>query len=325
MIKLTIIIPVYNVERYLGRCLDSVCRQGFEKGELEVLLIDDGSKDGSNRIAQEYALRFPFIRVLRKDNGGLSSARNYGIDHAQGKYVMFLDSDDYIAESVLAGLVERIERENLDFLGYGLRNIINGQITDKITEKHRPDNYCVIDGATYLREYDMVISACMHIVRRDIYGDELRFTEGVLHEDYAFMLHLYERTKRMGFTDTVVYFYDVKGTGTISTTRSMAQKIRYNQSWEVELKALKQWLTSLKADAFKEQAIRTYNGYCYMALTSLLLSEIPWSEKHRLYKGYSQLGVFRLGRTNLSVKRSLRKILYAIRPLYYLAMRFRVC
>ncbi len=322
MALLTIVIPVYDVEKYLARCLDSVCRQGFEEGELEVLVIDDGSKDGSGSIAQEYALRFPFIRVIRKENGGLSSARNCGIDHAQGKYVMFIDSDDYIAESVLPELIKRMERENLDFLGYGVRIVRNSVISDYYRGQKRPDNSQVLTGTAFLRRYDIIISACMHIALKDTYNN-LRFTEGVLHEDYAFMLRLYERTKRMGFTDTAVYFYDIKESGTISTTRTTAQRLRSNESWILELGMLRKWLQKMEDSEFSRQAQRVYNGYCYVALTSLLVSKMPWSEKLRFYKAYSELKAFNIGRTNLSVKRKIRKTIYAIKPLYMAALKMR--
>lgn len=322
MALLTIVIPVYNVEKYLARCLDSVCRQGFVIGELEVLLIDDGSNDRSNGIAREYAQKYPFIRVIRKENGGLSSARNCGIDHAQGKYVMFLDSDDYIAENVLSGLIKRMERENLDFLGYGVKIVRSGVITDYFRGQKRPDEDRVLTGTDFLCRYDIIISACMHIALKDKYNN-LRFTEGVLHEDYAFMLRLYERTKRMGFTDTAVYFYDIKESGTISTTRTTAQRLRSNKSWILELDMLRKWLQTIEDSEFCRQAQRAYNGYCYVALTSLLVSKMPWSEKLGFYKAYSELKAFNIGRTNLSVKRKMRKMIYAIKPLYKAALKMR--
>ena len=91
--KISVIIPVYNTEKYLHRCIDSVLAQTYQ--DFELLLIDDGSKDSSGAICDEYAAKDTRVRVFHKENGGVSDTRNYGLDLAQGKYLMFLDSDDF--------------------------------------------------------------------------------------------------------------------------------------------------------------------------------------------------------------------------------------
>ena len=95
----SIIVPVYNAEKFLRRCIDSILAQTFTDWEL--LLIDDGSKDASGNICDEYATKDGCIRVFHKENGGVSSARNLGLDHAKGEWVTFVDSDDYIEENFL--------------------------------------------------------------------------------------------------------------------------------------------------------------------------------------------------------------------------------
>ena len=107
--KISVIIPVYNVEKYLPACLDSVIRQSYTS--LELILVDDGSSDRSLEICRSYAERDDRIRVIRRDNGGASAARNTGLDHASGEYVSFVDSDDILFPDALEKLYQMVLRE----------------------------------------------------------------------------------------------------------------------------------------------------------------------------------------------------------------------
>ena len=102
--KISVIVPVYNAEKYLHRCIDSILSQTFT--DFELLLIDDGSKDGSGAICDEYAAKDNRVRVFHKENGGVSSARNLGLDNACGEWVTFVDADDYVRPSYLATYIE---------------------------------------------------------------------------------------------------------------------------------------------------------------------------------------------------------------------------
>ena len=114
MPKISVIVPVYNTEQYLPRCIDSILAQAFV--DFELLLIDDGSKDNSGKICDEYAAKNSRIRVFHKENGGVSSARNIGLDNAQGEWITFVDSDDYVKPIYLDGLIEYTKKENVDLV-----------------------------------------------------------------------------------------------------------------------------------------------------------------------------------------------------------------
>lgn len=114
MAEISIVVPVYKVERYLQRCVESLLSQTF--GDIEIILVDDGSPDQCPAMCDRFAEKDSRIRVIHKENGGLSSARNAGIEAAQGKYIGFVDSDDDIADNMYERMYEIIERENVDFV-----------------------------------------------------------------------------------------------------------------------------------------------------------------------------------------------------------------
>ena len=109
---ISIIVPVYNAEKYLHRCVDSILAQTFT--DFELLLINDGSKDNSGKICDEYAAKDPRVRVFHKENGGVSSARNMGLDNAKGEWVTFVDSDDWLVHNIYEKMLHKLVEENAD-------------------------------------------------------------------------------------------------------------------------------------------------------------------------------------------------------------------
>lgn len=115
MKKISIIVPVYNVERYIERCVESICQQTYTN--TEIILVDDGSTDSSGKICDEIAVKDPRIRVIHQQNSGLSAARNAGLAVAKGEYIAFVDSDDYIAQEMYSVMIENMEKYDLDIIG----------------------------------------------------------------------------------------------------------------------------------------------------------------------------------------------------------------
>ena len=197
---LSIVIPVYNVEDYLRECLDSVLRQTLK--DLEVICVDDGSMDGSPAILAEYARKDPRIKVVTRANGGLSAARNTGMDAATGKYIYFLDSDDWIVDDAMEKCLVVCERDGLDQLVFGCEVHVSaddGRAIDMDMARRKAAYYridetlCgkVLDGAALLSELHsrrrFFASVPLRFMRLDaIRTAKLRFPEGLLHEDEYF-------------------------------------------------------------------------------------------------------------------------------------------
>lgn len=203
--KISIIIPIYNTSKYLDRCINSVINQTYT--HIEIILVDDGSTDGSSAICDEFALKDNRIKVIHKENGGLSDARNAGLDVASGEYVGFLDSDDYVSPEMYEKLIHRIEKTGCDIANaMYVRVDEKGEITpSRVT--HTED--CEITAEEFLRELMLHtgdVSVCTKLFKREIF-DFVRFQTGKLNEDLLFILDVLCHVSKIAFSGQVGYFY----------------------------------------------------------------------------------------------------------------------
>lgn len=217
--------------------MESVLAQDLDPKDYEVILVDDGSTDGSGEICDSLAERQKGgraegqkgnIKVLHQKNQGLSAARNAGIAVAKGKYIQFVDSDDYLEPNVLAGLVEQMERENLDVLRFDY-NIVNEHGQTFWPGKHNPKVYDssrqVTTGEVYLdTRFSTQCYACQFMIKVDLFAEgNLRFKEGVYFEDTEWTPRLFWTASRVNYSDTIVYNY-LWRVGTISRNRNVTKK-----------------------------------------------------------------------------------------------------
>lgn len=326
ILKLSIVVPVYNVESYIEKCLLSLENQDLPKDQYEIIVVDDGSPDASVQIVERLLKEYSNIVLLRKVNGGLSSARNYGLKYARGEYVWFVDSDDYIEVDVLGRLIEELYIYRLDCLGFLLYDIREERAT-KAPESDRTMTDIVMSGTDYIKNCKISISACTHIYRRILLQDpHTMFMEGIIHEDQLFVLKIYELCQRMKELDLRVYNYVIKE-GTIATTRTCSNDIRSLDSWNKIVFSLNRCFAD-REDDYAQEALCWLNNYKYKALTSLLVYRLPFKEKLRYFSDFEKAGVFEIGRTKyLSFRRRFRCCLYRCVFLYrtflYLMCFFR--
>lgn len=186
---ISVIIPVYNIMDYLPRCVDSVCGQTYEN--LEILLVDDGSTDGTGALCDELAAKDERIRVFHKENGGSSSARNLGIAHAKGSFLGFVDSDDYIEADMYERLVQALSERDCLIAQVGRDELAeDGKRLPDICNP--PKEMYVYSAAEFLRElllHKGDCSFCTKLVHRSLF-DGQRFPEGVLNEDFHLLVHM---------------------------------------------------------------------------------------------------------------------------------------
>ena len=215
---ISVIIPVYKVENYLKRCVDSVLAQTYTN--MEILLIDDGSPDECPKLCDEYAKMDERIRVFHQENKGLSGARNTGIDHARGEYLAFLDSDDKWSPRFLESLYRAIKSYDAD-ISQCRWEYMHG---DELQEAYDPEAKCeCFTGREMLSNLYIQTGAYYVVAWNKLYKKELfaniRYPEGRIHEDEATTYKLFDQAKKCVFVDNALYGYFV-GSGSTSITRN---------------------------------------------------------------------------------------------------------
>lgn len=221
---ISVVIPVYNVGLYLERCLNSVVYQTYTN--LEIVLIDDGSTDESGLICDEWAQKDNRIRVIHKKNGGLSDARNYGIKEAHGDYLMFVDSDDAIALSMIQILYDVANRSRADivFCDYGIEEQIIYRKCNGNIEIVELDKMEALQGLYNEKHIKMVI-ACGKLYKRHLFNNNA-FEVGRIHEDEWIMHKLLDESRKIIYVDIPLYFY-FQREGSISNDKKSIKNLDY--------------------------------------------------------------------------------------------------
>lgn len=312
--KLSIVIPMYNVEQYIERCIRSLENQDIDKHEYEILVIDDGSPDNSSKIVNKLQNEFTNIIMYHKQNGGLSSARNYGIKHANGKYIWFVDSDDYIEKNVLANLLTKIYSNNLDLLGFDVFDINGENEKSGFYGRKQPTN--IISGLEYIRDYNIGIGACYFISKKEIFlKNNIYFIEGIIHEDYDIILRLYEFIQRMSFVYLRVYNY-VHREGSITTIRTSNQILKSIHSWQTIISLENQYFN--RSDLYALYAKKWINDHKYLGIHKLFFNVLPITDKRREFKIFKRLNAFQIGENHLTHRDKLYVKILRISWLYFI-------
>ena len=204
MPTVTVIVPVYNTEEYLSRCIDSILSQTFT--DFELILINDGSTDNSGRICDNYAQKDSRVKVVHKENGGVSSARNKGLEVAQGEWITFVDSDDYVSETYLSDFPKNDENE-LEICGlisYNGQSFTSSQSHIRYVEKD------VVNFYEDLFKYRANTSACAKLIKRSIIVEnKIKFDVNIrLTEDTLFIVDLLYFINAIEIIPNTNYCYD---------------------------------------------------------------------------------------------------------------------
>ncbi len=238
----SVVIPIYNVEKYLDRCVKSVVNQSYRN--LEIILVDDGSPDGCPQKCDEWAKKDNRIKVVHKQNAGLGMARNTGIENATGKYICFFDSDDYVALDTVRKCYERAEKEKADIITFGFCNVRDDGITGKSVIPHTdkqtyrgseiqeiflpdliaPDTATGKSTGLWMSAWDSFYS--MNLIRRASW----RFVSErvVISEDVYSLLHLYKEVRCVSILPEALYFYcENRGSLTHTYREDRYEKIKH--------------------------------------------------------------------------------------------------
>ena len=230
----SIIVPVYNSQEYLGRCIESLIHQIYEK--IEILIINDGSTDSSLDICQEYSID-PRIRIINKQNGGVSSARNLGIAKAMGDYICFVDSDDYICPNMIGSLLYNMEKYDVDMSICNMIYVKNNK--EYINNSH--DKYIDSKECFYENEFIYQGYLCNKMFKTDI-ARKIRLDETIFYcEDELFVTEYVELCNSFYYCDKGMYYYMITDNGSSNLNVWNEKKLTIIRAKEKELDILKKY------------------------------------------------------------------------------------
>lgn len=320
---ISVVVPIYNVEDYLEKCIDSLLNQTYTN--LEIILVDDGSPDSCPLICEKYAKIDDRIIVIHKSNGGLSDARNFGIDKATGKYVSFIDSDDYIDKRYIEVLYQLIMDTNSDISIVSANVVYPNDIMVPNLMNLSDTAIRVYDKDTAIREtlkVNLSQNAWGKLYRLDLF-DEIRFPVGLLYEDLAIVYRLLEKSTQITYADIKLYNYLVRDNSIMRSAFSIKQYaevgiIDNEMDWLLDHhKELREEIDARKVYSYfvvLERILFSKDKGDYLAQRKELSNKIKSLSKGMIFKET----------TKKSLKIKLLAYKFGERPFYYL-MRLSKC
>lgn len=263
MIKVSVIVPAYNVENYIEKCLESLVNQTLE--EIEIIVVNDGSTDNTKQKIEEFLAKYPEkIKYLEKENGGLSDARNFGIPYAEGKYIGFVDSDDYVEKDMFEEMYKKAEQENSDMVE-----------CDFIWE--HPDKQKIDTGKIYGNKKDALMYARVVawnklIKRETLEKANIKFPKGLRYEDTEFFYKLLPSLNKISFVKKPMVHYIQRGNSIVNTQNERVKEIF--EIWENVFKFYKE------NNLFEEYKQELEYTYARFLLCSSLLRIVKVEDKN---------------------------------------------
>lgn len=263
--RISIIVPVYKVEEYLARCVDSILAQTYT--DLEIILVDDGSPDNSGEICDAYAEKDDRIKVIHKANGGLSDARNTGIDQATGSYLTFLDSDDWVHESYIAYLYDLLKDNDAEI---SLCNFLKTTQEEVPLEPSQGRETVLSSDAVLERYIDLgdafhpqLVMACGKLFKAELF-DTIRFPVGRLHEDEFTTYKLFHYAKKSVLSMRSLYYYWQREDSIMGSGFKTKNKLDY-------MDALTERAAFFHTEGRKALSDRTYKSLFSEGLSTILV------------------------------------------------------
>ncbi|VEG71540.1 hyaluronan synthase [[Pasteurella] aerogenes] len=267
---ISIVIPVYNVKDYLEKCFESVINQTYKN--IEVILVNDGSTDGSGELCDDLALKDPRVVVYHKENGGLSSARNLGIDKAKGNYIGFIDSDDYIDLDMYDLLYRNIKNDNADIAMCGLYNI---HATAQQSQEKNIQHFVVEPERAIQIVLDAKltsVTAVNKLYKKELFND-LKYEVGRTSEDAFIIVKLLDKCNRISITNERKYYYFHR-TGSITKQSFSIKTLDVIDAYKQNLNIIKKKYPRI-IDSAKRRLCWSY----FYVLDSLVISDRFLSER----------------------------------------------
>lgn len=298
--EISVIVPIYNVEKYIRRCIDSILVQTFPKFEL--LLIDDGSNDKSGDICDEYAQRDNRIRVFHRENGGVASARQLGVNEARGNYSIHVDGDDWIETSMLEEMLNAIRQNDSDIL-------ISDYFVDSHVTSYRKQNICDPSPKEVLKgilQGKLLGGLCNKLMRHNLYKKyDIKFIAGFNYcEDVLVLTQLLQKNVEVSFLPKAFYHYDFHNMSSITRKYTeetyLAQKAFIDKLSEMipsDLRDITRYVAlRFKAEAFSHNILPSNDFYHYYPASPIIILRNNISRSIKICFLIAYLGMFNIAK-----------------------------
>lgn len=324
MLRLSIIVPVYNVEKFIEKCLYSLLDQNLQKDQYEIIVINDGSTDNSYYFAKNIAQLETNIRLLTQENRGLSATRNRGVVEARGKYIYFVDSDDFIAPNILKILLDISDTNNLEMLAF---NLIKVDVNFKFLEINHNTTMAkltkVVDGVTFLTVRGFKPGSCWFIIQKEfLVQTGLKYVEGRMLEDVIFNAHLFPLLQRIAFLPLDVYFYVIHQESIMRNTEP-AHYLKLIEDYEFALNELNSTILNLK-DKISPKAIygmkNLQSTFLSFLFIRVLRSNLEFSNISSIIKRLKNKGMYPIQNFGGTLKDKTMRFVINHKGLYYPAV-----
>ena len=307
---LSVIIPIYNVEPYLARCMESIVNQTYKN--LEIIMVDDGSPDNCPELCDQWQRRDNRIRVIHKKNGGLSDARNMGLSIATGEYIAFVDSDDFVDLDMYRSMIDALERTGADISTCGRYLYRNSKITEKHTSKKEVELDKIEAIDELLRGGLIEESSCDKVYKINLL-DGVKFPVGEINEDLPIMPYVLERANKIVCTGKPFYYY-CENPGSI-THEAYNEKKRVVIKHVEEVSAYVERKHPELRGAISELQGRYASGFLIMFEQQKELKK-KYSEDYQFYKSLCKRNFITLCKSNKRTKKQKIEIACALLGVY---------
>ena len=314
MSQVSVIIPVYNVEKYIDKCLESVVNQTYN--DIEIIVVNDGTKDNSEEIINNYLKKYNNVKYLIKENGGLSDARNYGVKYATGEYIAFLDADDYLDYNLFSNL-QSYMNQNIDLIKYKMIRVdengnnidkINGPVFEKMNGQQAFNELFCKDT--------MMQPAWLYLYKKSFWDEnKFEYPVGKLHEDFAITSLIILRAKSVVSTDIYGYYY-VQSSERITRGNEQSKVMRRAMDLLEHYDYMIGKIKGYNLDKTTEENVKIYYTNCII----LKLGELSKENKKIYKKEIENRGLYNNIKAR-NIKQLIKKLLLKMNVNLYLKMR----
>ena len=295
---ISILIPMYNSENYIARCLESILNQGIPEQDYEIIIIDDGSEDGSIKIVKSFIETHPNIKLYSQENTGAYSTRNRLLEMAKGTYIYGVDADDYLNNNCLKKLVDFAKTHQLDVLGFDVQKTYKRDTVDLKIPIEKVNNPKITDGFTFLKKNpNHRVEIWWYLVKREFLNtNRMRFGKNEHNADVLFTLEVFLKAKRIAYFPVVVYHY-FQSEDSIMRGESLEKRKRYVRFFHLMIVDFSFLINKLTKESFphRDQILKNFRQrrdyFLFFLIFKMIKCEPITSIKSKLNQ-LNQLGAY---------------------------------